>query len=185
MCCQFSPQPPRGLVWIGWVARVSDCRPPSDWGSSVGSRREQFRHAEKVVGGAYEVSGKLCPLEPAEACSSKAADGLHPAEDLLDTLSYLQTDGITGMPRRSFVDRRAASRGVLREVRRDVAIATRLHEVSGIIAFVTREGDATLPRKLVIEHRKGDVSLCGARCWPNSEVHQKAVPVLHERVRRQ
>lgn len=108
------------------------------------SRREQFRHAEKVVGSAYEVGCELGPFDSAESRFAKAADGLHPAEDLLDPLSHLQTDGVAGMSRGSRVERRAPARRVLCNVRRDVAIATGLHEFSRIVAFVASEGDATL-----------------------------------------
>jgi len=122
--------------------RIAGFAPAPGDGRCVWSRREQFRHAEKVVGSAYEVGCELGPFDSAESRFAKAADGLHPAEDLLDPLSYLQTDGVAGMSRGSRVERRAASGGVLRDVWRDVAIATGLHEVSRIVALVAERGAA-------------------------------------------
>jgi hypothetical protein len=73
---------------------------------------DESRHADEVVGGRHQVRGQLRQSQAEEACSSEAADGLHPAEDLLDPLANSLTDVIPDMTRRSSIDRAAAPTGI-------------------------------------------------------------------------
>ena len=70
---------------------------------------------------------------------AQAADGLHPAEALLDQLALPLTDGVAGMARRAAIDRAAAgARRVLRDMRRDVHRAQLGDEVARVVRLVGR-----------------------------------------------
>ena len=79
----------------------------------------------------------VAALEPR---SSEVADGLHPAEDLLDPLADSLADGVAGVAAssgRRWRPRRRA--GVLRDVRRDAALAAVRDEVARVVALVAAE----------------------------------------------
>ena len=67
----FLPPSPGGLVGC---RRIAGFAPAPGDGRCVWSRREQFRHAEKVVGSAYEVGCELGPFDSAESRFAKAAE---------------------------------------------------------------------------------------------------------------
>src|SRR3954454_12010720 len=56
--------------------------------------------ADQVIGGADEIAREGGAVESSEASPTEAADGLHPAEDLLDPLADTLADGVAGMARR-------------------------------------------------------------------------------------
>src|SRR6266851_3891381 len=58
----------------------------------------QARDSQQVVGGGDQVGVPLHPRASAIAGFAQSADGLHPAESLLDPLAHPLTDRITRMP---------------------------------------------------------------------------------------
>ena len=77
---------------------------------------EQFRQADEVIGGHCE--GEL-PIDLEQAAMPHLAQAGHclgPAESLLDAFADALRDRIAGMTGGALVDRRAAARGVLRDV---------------------------------------------------------------------
>ena len=62
---------------------------------------------------------------------AEVADGLDPAEDLLDACAHTLADGVADVPRRPAVDVRASLLGdILRDVWQDVALAAVLDATS-------------------------------------------------------
>ena len=82
--------------------------------------------ADQVVGGADEIAREGGAVEPSEAGSTEAADGLHPAEDLLDALPDPLADGVAGVAGGPAVDGAPASAGGLGDVRGDAAAGLRM-----------------------------------------------------------
>src|SRR5579862_7129881 len=79
---------------------------------------EQSSHPEQVVRAADDVCGELGTGFPSEACSPEAADGLAPAEDLLDSLADALADPVARVARGAAVDLGATvRRDVLSDVR--------------------------------------------------------------------
>src|SRR5437867_7699629 len=106
------------------VARDTHALVPSGW---LG---QQCPHPDQVKrrGSEDEV-----PVDARAAAMSQLAhqtDRLHPAETLLDQLSFLLTDRVAGMPGRARIDRAAASRrlGILGHMRGDAHRAELVHE---------------------------------------------------------
>src|SRR5215207_7260943 len=82
-----------------------------------GGRRDQLDQADEVVGGGGQVCPTLVARQAPVAQLAPAADGLGPAEDLLDPLADALAEGIAGMAGGAAVDRAAAAAGVLGDVR--------------------------------------------------------------------
>src|SRR5207249_400268 len=106
------------------VARDTHALVPSGW---LG---QQCPHPDQVKrrGGEDEV-----PVDARSAAVSQLAhqtDRLHPAETLLDQLSFLLTDGVARMSGGARIDRAAASRrlGILGHMRGDAHRAELVHE---------------------------------------------------------
>ena len=94
--------------------RAADLTPRS------GGPRQQCAQPDQVVGRRGEGHDPIDQLAPPMAELAESADGLHPAEDLLDQFPFALTDGISRMPRRAPIDARAggaASEGAWRGVR--------------------------------------------------------------------
>ena len=89
---------------------------------------------------------ELVHREPAVARLAVVADGLEPADDLLDALADALADLVPGVARRPLVDLGPAILGVLlRDVRRNVACAKLGDEVGRVVGLVCTNGEA-LPR---------------------------------------
>ena len=87
------------------------------WGldSSTGT---EFRDPEQVVRGTHQISSETGPRDPSIAAATEVADGLHPAEDLLDPLADALANGVSGPAGSAQVKRRAArSPLILRHMR--------------------------------------------------------------------
>jgi hypothetical protein len=115
-------------VW-GYEAMV-ECLAGSGWASSGASeqsclavsraRRREPGDSHEVVGGGDQGGVHLYPLAPAITCAAQTADGLHPAEGLLDVPADPLTDLVARMPNRANVDRRVTcARQVAGHVRSD------------------------------------------------------------------
>src|SRR6187455_1059279 len=72
-------------------------------------RRLQSRHAQQVVCSPYHVSGELRLRKADEPSFAQTANGLHPAEDLLDALAFALTHGVTPMPRGASIQPRGVA----------------------------------------------------------------------------
>ena len=70
--------------------------------------------------------------------------GLQPPEDLFDPLALFLTLGVSGVSRRTAVDRARALGGVLGHVRRHVEMTQVSDEVPRVIGLVTAQRDAVL-----------------------------------------
>ena len=104
--------------WLGGQFRPRSHSPEAP---ALRHGRQQAAQPHDVVGRRREGEDPVDERAAAVAQLAQAADGLHPAEALLDQLPFLLTDRVAGMPRRAGVDRAAPSRSrVLRDVRRDV-----------------------------------------------------------------
>jgi hypothetical protein len=116
---------------------------PEEWWGRRLRRCRQLRDAQQVVRGGEDIGGDLVGSEADEASLAEVADGLDPAEDLLDSLAHALANGVADVPGRPLVDVRVSPLGdVLRDVRRDDALATVLDEVARVIALVAGDGDA-------------------------------------------
>ena len=78
-------------------------------------------------------------MAAAEAGLLLTGDRLDPAECLLNALTDALTGGITTVPGRSCVNRRAAAVGILCDMRRHVHRAQFVDEVFCIVGFVGRQ----------------------------------------------
>jgi hypothetical protein len=72
------------------------------------SRRQQLGDADQVIGGGREDEEPFHQRPPAMTGLAHHADGLHPAEGLLDALALDHADGVAGMARRARIDGRAS-----------------------------------------------------------------------------
>src|SRR5918911_959578 len=97
------------------------------------SVRGQAAEADEVVGGGDEVAGQAGAGDAPVAGPAEAADGLHPAEDLLDPLPDPLADGIAGVAGRAAVDGAAAVARVLGDVRGHLAAPDGGHAVPGVV----------------------------------------------------
>ena len=99
--------------------------------------RAEFGDSEQVVGGSYEIGMQLGTVEAPITSTAQAADGLHPAEDLLDPLAYRLTHRVAGMTRGAAVECGAAGATIIaRDVRGDLERAARRDELPGVITLV-------------------------------------------------
>ena len=100
-------------------------------------RWRQIRDPQEVVGSADQMRRLLRSFDPVKSGFSKAAVGLHPAEDLLDALPDPLTDAVARVPGSSYVDG-----GVLRlrrDVRRDAELATRIDKRALVVPLVASD----------------------------------------------
>src|SRR4029453_18512658 len=88
------------------AARNEDRQPPFPFPSCRG--RCEITHPDEVVGGQGECEDPAHPIRPAMPCLAHQGNGLQPAEDLLDTLAPLLTDGVRGVARHTRIDRAVA-----------------------------------------------------------------------------
>src|SRR3954466_5231006 len=89
----------------------------------LGEDAFEAAEADQVVGGGDEVPRVARPFEPTEAGPAEAADGLHPAEDLLDGLPNPLADGVARVAGGPAVNGAPPPARVLGDVRGDAAAA--------------------------------------------------------------
>lgn len=88
-----------------------------------------------------KVKAQSTLARPRSLVWAQSGDGLDPAEGLLNALADTLAGGITGVPRRPPVDRRASAAGVLRHVRAHAQAAQFLDEVGRIVSAIGTERD--------------------------------------------
>ena len=91
--------------------------------SSCGDRR-QARHAQQVIGTGGQIGLQLRACDADHATLAHAADGLQPAEDLLDAFSFALTGAVAGMTRGACIDCGTTVGVVLCNMRRAAVFAT-------------------------------------------------------------
>src|SRR6266516_1791468 len=109
----------------------------------VGSARRRDPHqssdADQVVGGGDQIAGQSRPLQAEKARAAEATHRLHPAEDLLHAFADALADAIAGVPRGTPINRTPTPARVLRDVRRDVALAHLRNEALGVVVLVATQ----------------------------------------------
>src|SRR5512147_2500540 len=100
---------------------------------------DELRQADEVVGGKGEGEGHARPIEPAEPGLAQAADGLQPAEDLLDPFTLSLAHRVARMAGGAAVDRGVTAGGrrlvgILRHVGGDAELA-QLHDSTSTPSF--------------------------------------------------
>src|SRR5947209_1166432 len=92
---------------------------------SLGWLGEQRPHADQIERRGREDEGPVDARAAAMPQLAQQADGLHPAEALLDQLPLLLTDGVARMTGRPGIDRTATMRrlGILGDMRGDAHLA--------------------------------------------------------------
>jgi len=93
--------------------------------------------SEQIVGGANQIGLHLHPLADTVARFAQTADGLHPAEGLLDSFTDPLADRIsrlTGGPRVECGT--SGTRLILRHVRGNVECPTGDDEVAGVLTLI-------------------------------------------------
>src|SRR4029453_13126261 len=113
------------LTFTGILRRRPDGRAGALTSRSCRSR-QQGAQPYQVVGRRGERHDPIHPFAAAVPQLAQAADGLHPAEDLLDQLPFALTDPIARMPCGAPVDTRASV--LLGHVRRNPQLARRRDE---------------------------------------------------------
>src|ERR1700680_5140385 len=106
------------------MVRGSQSFGPSGW------LREQGAQAHQIERRRREDEGPVDTRPAAVPQLAQQANGLHPAEALLDQLPLLLTDRVARMTGRAGIDRTAAMRrlGILGDMRGDPHLAEQLHE---------------------------------------------------------
>ena len=96
---------------------------------------KQFGQPDKVVGGHGEGELPVDFRQPAMPHLAQAGHRLGPAEGLLDAFADALGDRISGMAGGAGVDRRTATAGVLRNMRRDRLVAQLHNKFAGVVSL--------------------------------------------------
>src|SRR3984893_1143303 len=141
--------------------------------------------SDQVVGGADQIGVHLYPLAATVARFAQTADGLHPAEGLLDSFTDPLADRITRLTGGPRVEcGTSGPRLILRHVRGNVERPTAGDEVAGVVTLIAAQGDAAAARQSFVSHRDRRPSLGPAIRRLDLKVNQQRIAVLHQRVGR-
>ena len=114
----------RSFAHFGLLRRQLSCR----WSQST--------HAQQVVSGGNDVGVQAHARQSASHRAAQPAVGLHPAEDLLDTLSFSLADRVAGVARGACVEPRGLAAFDLGDMGRDVLRSQMRDEGLRVIALV-------------------------------------------------
>src|SRR5260370_42657227 len=133
---------------------------------SSGWLREQGAHAHQIERRRREDEGPVDARATAMPQLAQHADGLHPAEALLDQLPLLLADRVARMAGRAGIDRTATLRrlGILGDMRGDPHLAEQVHEAFRVVVLVAADRHATSVWPIG-HHRPGRVTLPRPRRW--------------------
>src|SRR5437764_5396911 len=106
------------------------------WSRSRGPR-EQCSQANQVVGGRGKGDVPIDEVAAAMPQLPQPADGLHPAEDMIDQLTSLLTDRIARVTACTILDRTLLH--LPRDVRGDAACAHRRDKARDVVALVATD----------------------------------------------
>src|SRR5438132_1219482 len=141
--------------------------------------------SEQIVGGADQIGVHLHALAATVARFAQTADGLHPAESLLDSFPHPLTDRITRMPGGARVERGTPRpRVILCHVRSDLECAARRDEAVSIVALVPSQSNSATARQPLVGHRLRRAPLSRAVRRLDLKVDQQEIAVLGQRVGR-
>src|SRR5271166_5059239 len=119
-------------------------------GAQLGRDRRQIAYPDQVVGRQREGEHPADPSQTTVASLAQAANGLDPAEDLLNPFAFLLANQIARMTSRALVD----NAGLLaRDMRRYLVVAQLLNKLLAVVPFVATQGYAVLTRNL-FHHRQ-------------------------------
>jgi len=147
----------------------------ADFLTPASRRAEQPSHSHEIVGGSREQRTEFCALHPSVSGLAEASDRLHPAKDLLDSLSAPLADGVGLVSSRPRIDRRATRLG--RHMRRDPHAPDRLNKLPAVKSLV---GANRRSVRLLLQHRHGLLALRRSRRLRDREIHAEAIAVLHQ-----
>lgn len=147
----------------------------------LASNRQQPRQPGKVCRGQREDEAGPHPLHAAIEGLRRAADGLGPAEKLLDPLPVLLRQGITLVPRCPSVDCREPR--LLRDMRGDAGSPAIRHEPGSVVCLVGAQGQ--LPgrsRRMPVHHVERRLALGTTVRVGQVALDGQPAAVLHDRV---
>src|SRR5271154_1544809 len=143
-------------------------------------RRQNFGDANEVVGGRGQYEEPLHQVSSSMACLAQPADGLDPAERLLDPLALDRADAIAGMTGGARIDGRTAIGVVLRDMRRAATFATAGNKLGSVIILVGSDRAARLG--VILDHVERGRPLRGAVGLGQSRIDDQAVAVLRHQM---
>src|SRR6201996_6493210 len=127
--------------------------------SGLGWNRNELSHAHQVISRCREGENPSDIEQSAMFHFAQQRDIFQPAEALLNPLSLLLTDVVTGMPCGARIDGAAATSAVvLRHVRGYVHVAALLDELRRVKSLVAADRDATVAGDL-LQHQKRRIAL--------------------------
>src|SRR4029079_15500665 len=85
-------------------------------GGRSGGGTDQFWQSDEIIGGHRQRELESQTLGSTQHGSGESADGLGPAERLLDQLALLLADRVAGMPRGAALDPRGSCGGIFGHV---------------------------------------------------------------------
>ena len=142
--------------------------------------RQDLRNANEIVGGSGQDEEPFNQCPSAMARFAQATDGLDPAEGFLDPLPLDRADAIARVAGGAGIDRRAAVRVVLRDVRRAATFAASGHEVSGIVVLIAAHRAAG--SDTVLDHIERGLTLRRAVRLGHPGINDEPVAVLRHQM---
>ena len=154
-------------------------------GNSVRAGQVQSRHPQQIVGPGHEVAPGLRPFPAPIPAAPQATHRFDPAKDFFDLLANALAGLVAAPGRRAPIQSGEIHPRFARRMRRDVSLATPVHEVLAMIPLVGphRFGDHPFVQLLVRVHlSQGHHRLGFGDGVVEREVRAQAVPVLHQDV---
>src|SRR5437588_553100 len=141
---------------------------------------QNFRDANKVVGGRRQHEEPFDQRPPAMSGLAQATHSLHPAKSLFDLFSLDRANAMTGMAGGPRVDRRAAVGIILRDMRGATTLAAAGNEISGVVVLVATH--RATGSSIVINHIEGDGALSGAVSLSQPRIDDERIAILHHQM---
>src|SRR5215470_621435 len=107
--------------------------------------------------------------------------GLPPSKDLLYSFPLPLADCVPGVPRRSFIYCRPSPTIVLRNMRRHICLASRRHELLGVVSLVGPQRCSASTAYFVGEY-SALIALCSPSRLRETGVDSESTSILHEQM---
>ena len=143
-------------------------------------RRQNCRDANEIVGGRGKDEEPFYQLTPAVPGLAQSAEGLDPAERLLNLLALEHADCVSGMAGGASVDRGAAADIVLGNVRHAATLAATGYEIGCVITLVAPDGAAGM--RVVRDHVESGLAFGGSRRRRHPGIDDQTVTVLRHQM---
>src|ERR1043166_6074071 len=143
-------------------------------------RRQNLGDANESGGGSGQDEEPFDQRPATMARLARPADGLDPAERLLDLLSLDRADAVARMPGRARIDGRTTVDIVLRDMRDAAARATAGHEAGGVIVLVA--ADRAAGAGIVLDHVERSLALRRAVGLGQARIDDEPVEVLRHQM---